>query len=210
MFLLLCVLIGYAIGCIQTSYIMGKLLKGIDIREHGSGNAGMTNTFRVLGTKAGITVFVVDFLKAALAYYICALLFGGSGTFLPVGAAAGVMPGLCAGAGVTLGHNFTFYLKFKGGKGFASILGMTLMLDWRVAVISYGIVAVIVVFTRYISLSALVMTLLAPFLLWAFGHDLTVCLIFVFLTAMTWVLHRENIARLLKGTENKFSLRRRK
>ncbi|MCL2707772.1 MAG: glycerol-3-phosphate 1-O-acyltransferase PlsY [Defluviitaleaceae bacterium] len=205
MFRIACLLIGYAFGCVQTAYFAGLIVKRIDIRKHGSGNAGMTNAFRVLGFKAGAAVFFIDFAKAAAAYLICSALFEGGGAFF--GGAAGVIPGVYAGIGAVLGHCFPFYLKFKGGKGFASLLGVLLALDFRTALILYAVTAAIIVFTKYVSLSALAVSFLAPLILWAFGYAAEAFLLMEALTVIVWAMHRENIKRLATGTENKFRLK---
>lgn len=186
MYRLLALLIGYAIGCIQTAYFVGKI-HGIDIRDHGSKSAGMTNVTRTLGKKAGAFVFVVDILKAAAAYALATWLLGGEGTFFYYIAecrdydlaehhdcicraakimcdrwyTVGVLPGLYAGLGAVLGHCFPMHLKFRGGKGVACMLGILFMLDWRVAIISYVLGFIAVCATRYISLASLIITLAA-------------------------------------------------
>ena len=116
---IICLLIGYVFGLLQTAYLYGKA-HGIDIRQYGSGNAGTTNTLRVLGTKAGLIVFAGDCLKCMAAVWLVRLLFGS--------AHEAMIYLLClyAGAGAILGHNYPFYLKFKGGKGIAATAGMVL------------------------------------------------------------------------------------
>jgi glycerol-3-phosphate acyltransferase PlsY len=182
------------------AYLIGSI-NGIDIREHGSGNAGMTNVTRVLGAKAGMTVFVIDIFKAVLAYTVASLLFDGGGTFFASGY---VLPGLYAGLGTILGHNFPFFLKFKGGKGMACTVGLLLMLDWRIAVIVYLAAVLAVAVFRYISLASLLMTLLTPNLIAVFSYGIEAFAITAGLCALAWFMHRENIKRLLAGTESKF------
>lgn len=208
MFRIVCLLIGYAFGCIQTAYITGRITARIDIREHGSGNAGTSNVIRVIGRSAGFIVFVTDCLKAIAAYIIAALLFKGGGSFFP--GALGVLPGLYAGLGTVLGHNFPFFLKFKGGKGIASTLGLLLALDWRPALIIYAVGAVTTGLTRFISLASLIMTLMIPIMWWLFGYGLETVLLGVLLAGMAWFLHRGNIKRLLTGTERKLTLGKKK
>ena len=200
MYRLIALLIGYALGMIQTGYFVGKIY-GIDIREHGSKNAGMTNVSRVLGLSPGAFVFIVDILKAIAAFIIATLIFNGGGTFF---ATDYVLPGLWAGFGAILGHDFPFFLKFKGGKGISCTLGIILMLDWRVALIVFAIGIVIVVIFRYISLASLAITLNTPILLAVFGYSIEVIAITAAFGALAWFLHRENIKRILSGTENKF------
>ena len=116
---IICLLVGYAFGLIQTSYILGRA-NGIDIREHGSGNAGTTNTLRVFGTKAGLIVLFGDIVKCILAIVITGLLFNKSHPDMIY------LYKLYAAAGAILGHNFPFYLHFKGGKGIATTAGLIL------------------------------------------------------------------------------------
>ena len=106
------VVIGYAFGIIQSAFLIGKLTKGVDIRKFGSGNLGSTNALRVLGKKAGLITILCDISKSMLAFILCTLLF------------KDMIFGMYACLGVILGHNFPFYLKFKGGKGVASMIGM--------------------------------------------------------------------------------------
>jgi len=201
---LICLLIGYAFGCIQTAYITGRAAKNVDVREHGSGNAGTTNVIRVVGYKAGLVVFVCDILKAVAAFAVCALIFNGSGSFFPEGIS--IIPGLYAGLGVLLGHNFPFFLKFKGGKGIASFLGVMLALNWQAALIVYGVGAIVLLATKYVSLTSLVMALLFPLLLLGFGYGIEAVGLTLLMTAMAFFLHRGNIQRLLSGTERKLNL----
>ena len=125
---IVCLAVGYVLGLFQTSYIYGRK-QGIDIREHGSGNAGTTNAFRTMGKKAGALTLLGDILKCVLAMVIARLLFGGS-----YGDNIRLLE-LYAGAGCILGHNFPFYLKFKGGKGIAASVGLLLAFDWRIFLI---------------------------------------------------------------------------
>ena len=199
---LLCLLIGYGFGCIQTGYIVGRF-KNIDVREHESGNAGASNVLRVIGRRAGFTVFVCDILKAVAAFVLCSLLFGGGGSFTE---GYGVYPGLYAGLGAVLGHNFPFFLKFKGGKGIASTLGFMLVLDWRAALMVYAVGAVILLIKRYISLSSMVMAVLFAPLLLLFYHRIETVLITAGMAALAVFMHRGNIQRLANGTERRLSL----
>ncbi|MCL2372983.1 MAG: glycerol-3-phosphate 1-O-acyltransferase PlsY [Defluviitaleaceae bacterium] len=202
MYRLIALLIGYIFGMFQTSYIVGRA-KGIDIREHGSKNAGFTNTNRVLGRKAGALVFVCDILKAVAAFVVASLLFDGGGAFF---ASADILPGIYAGAGAILGHIFPAVLKFKGGKGISCFVGVILMLDWRVALIVFVVGLLAVAIFRYISLTSLLMTLLAPVLLFLFGYEIEAVAVMAGLGVLAWYMHRANILRLLRGEENRFSL----
>ena len=207
MFRLLALLIGYAFGCIQSAYIAGKLIHGIDIREHGSKNSGFTNANRVMGFKTGAWIFLADMAKAIAAFLIASLLFEGSGSFL-ADATNGLAPGAWAGIGAVLGHCFPILLKFRGGKGIASTVGLILMLDWRAAIIIYVIAILLILATRYISLASLVITLMLPILMAVFGYGLEVIAITIALGIVAWYMHRENIHRLLTGTERRFSFKK--
>ena len=114
MFRLICILIGYCIGCIESAHVVGKLWR-VDLRQHGSGNLGTTNALRVLGKKAGAMVFIGDILKSVIAFLICRAIFKDNAT----------VAGLFGSVGAVLGHNYPFYLNFKGGKGIAVMIGMT-------------------------------------------------------------------------------------
>lgn len=202
-----CLAIGYVFGLFQTAYFYGKA-HGIDIREHGSGNSGTTNTLRVLGTKAGLIVFAGDCLKCMIAVWIVRLTFG---RIHP-----DMLYLLClyAGMGAILGHNYPFYMHFKGGKGIAATAGM--ILSFHPYFIIMGVVGFFSVFflTHYVSLGSLLVY--AAFItemvicgqLGVFGemsqaHLIEMYVIAAFLTALAYWKHRENIKRLLSGTERK-------
>lgn len=201
-----CLLIGYVCGLFQTAYIYGKL-HGIDIREHGSGNAGTTNTLRVLGRKAGIIVLLGDILKTAAAIWICELLFAGSHPEMLY------LLKLYAVAGAILGHNFPCYLQFKGGKGIAATAGFIIF--FHPYFIPVGLVLFFSIFfiTHYVSLGSLmiyvgiVVEMIVCGQLGVFGMSQSLLnemyVITVLLAVMAFVKHRTNIQRLLSGTERK-------
>ena len=198
-----CLLIGYAIGCFQSAYFVGKLVGGIDIRQHGSGNAGTSNVLRVLGNRAGGLVFACDILKAVLAYFVCYFAFRPLPTAFPLLSLAG----LYGGVGVLLGHNFPFFLKFRGGKGIASSIGLFLCADWRVA-LPVGILGLILLAVfRYISLTSLVIVLLFPIGLIITGAPLEAVILCGLAAVMAYVMHRQNIVRLVKGNERKLTFK---
>lgn len=211
---ILCVVIGYCLGLIQTSYIYGKL-HGIDIRDYGSGNAGTTNALRVLGKRAGLVVFLGDLMKAALACIVARYV--GVHYFPDI-----VYPMiLWAGFGVVIGHNYPFYMEFKGGKGIAATAGVILgILDWRIMVVCLVAFVTTVAITRYVSLGSLIVVSLffLTFLclgLWgkilnpatgiAFaGAELVESYIIIFLFGcLAFYRHKANIIRLVNGQENK-------
>ena len=208
----LTLVIGYVIGMFQTGYLVGKYY-GIDIREHGSKNAGMTNVNRMLGKFPALVVFVFDVLKAVLAFVLVPIVlfdaswsFGAwSHIFHEEAAPQNIFP-LLSGLGAILGHNFPFFLKFRGGKGISCTLGIILMLDWQVALLAFAVGFVVVAVFRYISLASLAITLVWPVLLLIFGLDAEVILLAAAISGLAWFMHRDNIGRLLSGTERKFKL----
>ena len=205
-----CILIGYVFGLFQTSYLYGRM-NGIDIRDHGSGNAGTTNALRTLGKKAGAVTFLGDCFKCVFAVWLVRALFAGRAGFPEE--QMGVLLGMYASLGVILGHNFPFYLGFKGGKGIAATAGLFFSLDPLLTVIAAFTFAGAVAVTRYVSLGSVlvVIELMAGVLIdgvqgrWGLsqGHLLELYGITAFLTVMALWRHRENIRRLLAGTERK-------
>ena len=204
---LLCVVIGYVFGLFQTAYFYGKS-KGIDIREHGSGNSGTTNALRVLGTKAGLIVFAGDCLKCILAVVLIRILFGKT--------YQDMIYLLCiyTAAGAILGHNFPFYMGFKGGKGIAATAGF--VLSFHPTFIPVGILLFFGPFfiTHYVSLGSLlvyvgfVTQLIISGQLGLFGdmsqaHLIEMYVVAFLLAVMAFWKHRANIVRLIHGEENK-------
>lgn len=198
--------IGYLLGIIQTAYIYGKM-NGIDIREHGSGNAGTTNALRVLGKKAGAIVFAGDFLKCFIAIHFVQLIFKNS--------AADILPlvGLYGATGCILGHNFPVQLNFRGGKGIACTAGLLAAFDVRIGVIALLTFLAIVIVTRYVSLGSMVIVTEFALFIIVFGQLglygmaqpalIEMYILGAFLAGMAIWRHRANIGRLLKGTENR-------
>ena len=194
--------------CSRPAYIYGRI-NGIDIREYGSGNSGTTNALRVLGKKAGLIVFAGDILKILAAGFLVTVLFN-QGDFFGDRAA---LYKLYAGLGAVLGHNFPFYLNFKGGKGIAVTSGLILMMDWRITILCLIAFALTVGLTRYVSLGSLVIT--ALFMIsWIFlgqtgrlaltpAHLLESYVLVFLIVAMAYWRHRANIKRLIAGTESK-------
>ena len=203
----ICLLIGYVFGMFQTAYIYGRA-QGIDIRTKGSGNAGTTNALRTLGLKAGLITFACDTLKCLLAVLVTWLIFRASHPDITK------LLGIYTSAGVILGHNYPFYLHFKGGKGIAATAGMIIaFLDWHLIVI--GIICFFGLFltTHYVSLGSLALS--AEFLIGVIVSGqlgiyrmpqtalYEMYVIVILLTAMTYMKHRGNIARLVHGNERK-------
>ncbi|KXB57341.1 glycerol-3-phosphate 1-O-acyltransferase PlsY [Lachnoanaerobaculum saburreum] len=202
---ILLLIIGYFIGNIETGYIFGKIHK-MDIRNYGSGNAGATNTLRVLGAKAGLVVFLGDFCKSLIPCLVVRFIFRDN-------VSLSYIYMLYIGLGVVLGHNFPFYLGFKGGKGVASTAGIIMALDIRIAVVCLIVFIITVAITRYVSLGSIfVMIILIGmshfFVKFSYGFGEGASpMEFRLLTAAVGLLsifmHRANIKRLLGGTENK-------
>lgn len=186
------ILIAYLLGNIQTSYIIGRVFKKTDIRKHGSGNAGTTNALRVFGKKIAVVTLIIDVLKGVAASYIGQRLGGLNGAML-------------AGIAVIAGHNWPVFLKFKGGKGVATTIGVGLFISLYAALSSLLIGIVIIRKTKYVSLGSIVAVSLWPFLAVAFNgnFNLKLFLFGIVMAIMSIYKHRENIKRLLNGNENR-------
>ena len=189
MFRLICIAIGYAIGCIQTAFIIGKLCK-TDLSKKGSGNLGTTNALRVLGFKAGLATFICDILKGVVSFLLARWLFPDEA----------LLAGLYSCAGTILGHDFPFYLRFKGGKGIAATIGMVL--------ISFAIGIVAVAMSGYISLGSMLFSVAIPICAFLWKLPLEASILTAVMAALALWQHRANIGRLRTGNENKFTLRK--
>lgn len=201
-----CLLIGYVFGLFQSAYIYGRL-HGIDIRNYGSGNAGTTNTLRVFGTKAGLLVLLGDIMKCIFAVIITGVIFGNSHPDMVY------LLKMYTAAGAIIGHNFPFYLKFKGGKGIAATAG--LILSFHPYLIPMGVVLFFGAFflTHYVSLGSLLvyagfmieLVVLGQMGIFGMTQPLLIEMYVIagFLTVMAYWKHRENIKRLCSGTERK-------
>lgn len=194
--IVICILVGYAFGCISTGYLVGKS-RNIDIRKYGSGNIGTTNALRTLGKKAALITLLGDVLKCMIPVLLIKFLI-----FRDVSYAE--LLGLYTALGVVVGHVFPFYLKFKGGKGIAVIAGTILTFDLRISLICLITFIVVLYLTRYVSVGSL--TIVTEFLIWVAitraGEVHLLCLTIVF-TALAYYTHRANIKRLREGNENK-------
>ncbi|MGE6347786.1 glycerol-3-phosphate 1-O-acyltransferase PlsY [Bacillus mycoides] len=198
--------LGYFLGSLNTAVIVGKIYRK-DIRNHGSKSAGLTNTLRVLGKSAAVFVLAGDILKGIIACFI--------GLFLSVyfysGEAKDCVSLLAAGAGAIIGHNWPIYFGFKGGKGALTGVAVMFMINWVMAILCICFFVMIVVFTRYVSLGTICATMLfaAISFIPIFGNTIY---FYIFAFLMTFIVifkHRENIKRLLSGTENKLIFSRR-
>lgn len=181
----------YLIGSIPSGLILGKLFWHTDLREHGSHNIGATNAWRTLGKGAGIAVFIADSLKGQAGVMLGLSLVG-----TPL---AAVIGGLLA----IIGHSFSLFLRFHGGKGVATSLGVLSMLMGDVTFMLFVLWFTIVYVTRYVSLGSVVAGGLAPILAALFGYPMEYLLFTAIAAVLVIVRHRENIKRLMNGTENK-------
>ena len=190
-------LISYLIGCFPSAYFLGKMYKNIDIRNYGSGNSGSTNALRVMGTKFGILTLILDVVKGVLAVLIGRALLGSEG-------------GLIASVAVVLGHNFPIFLKFKGGKGVATSIGVLMLLTWQTALVVVLIGVITILLTRYVSLGSILGAIAAPItvVLAMDTMDKPLFITVVILASLLIIRHKDNIKRLCKGEENKFGNKR--
>ena len=197
--LILCLLCGYGFGCISTGYIVGKM-NHVDIRNYGSGNIGTTNTLRTLGKKAGAITYIGDVAKAMVPMLLARLVIFKGEPYAD-------LLGLYVGLGVAVGHNFPFWLHFKGGKGIAVTSGVMAAHD-PLAIPLYIVAFVAsVAITKYVSVGSLVIVTIFP--IWIavmdhgepyFLHTLIVSLVFM---GLAYLRHRQNLIRIKNGTENR-------
>ena len=201
-FLSLAIASSYLLGSIPNAVWIGKTFFNIDVREHGSGNAGATNTLRVLGKKAGIVVLLLDFFKGLAASSIMFLqtdVMDGTPEFRKIQLLFGLV--------AVIGHVFPIFAGFKGGKGIATLLGMVVGVSWPVSLFCAITFVLIVWISKYISLGSILGTLFSPIFVRAiYGEDETFFMYFCLLMALAVIYtHRSNINRLREGTETKFS-----
>jgi glycerol-3-phosphate acyltransferase PlsY len=181
--------LGYLLGSIPFGLILSRLSGAGDIRSIGSGNIGATNVLRTGRKGLAAATLLCDMLKGTAAVLIARRVFAGDAA-------------LAAGLGAFLGHLFPVWLRFRGGKGVATYIGVLAALAWPLA-LAYGAIWIVVAaLTRYSSLAALVASAATPLLLWGFGHR-AAALLFLVLSLLVFVMHRANIARLRAGTESK-------
>lgn len=220
MFLLATIIIlSYLIGSIPTSIIVSKAARGIDIREHGSGNAGGTNVMRVLGWKHGLLVILLDALKGVLAVVVVARLHYGTMPFQNLTPFDDfTLVQIIAGISAVIGHIWTVFAGFKGGKGIATALGMLLMIITVDILIALGVFIIVLTVSRYVSLGSLAGAVSVPITLFIRENvfhvnipNYNTLLPFVILLALLVIFtHRKNVVRLLNGSENKISFSRKK
>ncbi|UVI32376.1 glycerol-3-phosphate 1-O-acyltransferase PlsY [Paenibacillus spongiae] len=190
------IVISYLIGSISFSILIAKWVKGIDIRNHGSGNAGATNTLRILGKGPAIAVFLLDIAKGVAAVTIGSLLAGGEWT-----------PVLCGLAAIA-GHNWPIWFGFKGGKGIATTIGVIASLAFVPALIA-GVIAIIsIVITRFVSLGSLIFAALTPVFIWLLDKPMPLLWASLIICLFAFWRHRSNIVKLIQGNENKLGARK--
>ncbi len=196
---IVCAVIGYALGSVNSSVLVGKLF-GTDVRTRGSGNAGLTNTLRVLGKKAALMVLIGDVLKGVLA-----VLFGLLMKRIIGYSSLANLYGVMAGTFAVIGHNWPVYFKFKGGKGILTTATVILMLDWRIGLIAFAIFLILVAVFRYVSLGSIIGAASVPISALILGHTVPFIIFMVLLAVLAIYRHKANIRRLIDGNENKLS-----
>ena len=189
---LITALIGYLLGNIQSAYFLGKFVHKVDIREHGTSNIGASNATVVLGKKLGFITLLLDVLKAVAAVVIVRAYFPGESDLQ-----------FWAGCWAVIGHIFPFFLKFKGGKGVASLLGVLIVVNWQIGLISTAIVIITTLLTNYIALGAIILYLSLPISLFFYDYSLLPILLSLFLLLVGFIKHLGNFSRIRNGTELK-------
>jgi acyl phosphate:glycerol-3-phosphate acyltransferase len=203
---ILVVLIAYLLGSIPTGFLVAKA-RGVDIRSVGSGNIGATNVFRILGKTAGAFVLLADAAKGWLAVFLVAKWV--ADWFYPAASPlAHEWFRLCAGIAAILGHNYTCWLHFKGGKGIATSAGVLVALVWLPLLIILGVWVVVFAASRYVSLASICASFVLPFAAWFTGKNLATVIVTAALAVLAIYKHKANIQRLIKGTENRIGAKK--
>lgn len=198
--------VSYFLGCFNGAVIVSKYILHNDIRNHGSGNAGLTNFHRVFGGGLTFVVILCDVIKAILAVVIGTLVIG----TVMGGWMGPVLGKYWAGLFCLLGHMFPCMFQFKGGKGILSGGTIALMLDWRVALVVWGGFLILTALTRWVSLGSCWAGASFPFATWFVYHDVVLLLLAILIGGLILWKHRTNIGRLLKGKENKLTFHKKK
>ncbi len=198
--IILCLMFGYIMGCFSTAYFVGRLNK-VDISKYGSGNMGTTNALRTLGAKAGAITLIGDVLKAVIAILLVKyVIFPGQEAL--------DLFSIYTGLGVVIGHNYPFWLKFKGGKGMAATGGVMASLDPLIIPVGLPLFILSILITKYVSVGSLAIAVLFP--IWiAIRHpgDIHMLVVALVFMALAIIKHHANIKRILNGTENKIGQR---
>ena len=199
--------IAYFCGCFNGAVIVSKYILRDDVRNHGSGNAGLTNFYRTFGGPLTLVVILTDVLKAVVAILVAKALFGAFVLSEPV---VMTFAKYWGGLFCLLGHMFPCMFGFKGGKGILSGGTVALMIDWRVALVVWGGFLVLAVLTKYVSLGSVWAAAAFPFATWFVYGDVVLAVMGLSMGGLVLYMHRGNVKRLLNGTESKFSLRKKK
>ena len=204
--------IAYFCGCFNGAVIVSKYILRDDVRNHGSGNAGLTNFYRTFGGPLTFVVILCDVLKAVVAIKMAVWL---TGQLLPLGSmevhsAANALAEYWGGLWCLLGHMFPCMFHFKGGKGILSGGTIAIMIDWRIALVVWGGFLILAVLTRWVSLGSIWAGASFPFATWFVYHDWILLLLGIFIGGLIVWKHRGNLGRILRGTESKFSLHHKK
>lgn len=195
---LLVMLLSYFFGCFNGSFMVSHFIIRDDVRKHGSGNAGLTNFYRTYGAKYALLVIACDMGKTVAACLLGSFFFRCLGW-------DGTLGTLLAGLGCELGHIFPVFYGFRGGKGILSGGTLVLLLNWRVAAVAWALFLLLWLTTRYVSLASITATCSAPITVYfVYGHNWLYTGLCLAVTALVVWCHRENIQRLLHGTEKKF------
>lgn len=198
MYYFLAAIIGYVIGSIPASYVVARIMGKIDIRNEGSGNAGTTNVLRTLGPKAAGLALVGDFFKGSVAVLLCRYFMGDSGE---IGA-------MVAGYFAVLGHCYPFTIGFRGGKGVATSAGVILALNPIVFAFLLVIQIFVILATRYMSLASIVSAVVFPVISYLAKLPMEFVVFSLFFSGLVIIKHKDNIKRLLSGTEKRFSFKK--
>ena len=206
---ILLLILAYLLGALPFSIIAGKLLKGIDIREYGSGNAGATNTFRVLGKQAGIPVLYLDVLKGFLAVSLAHYVEFNPNLESEIKLEMFINISLAYGIAAVLGHVFPVYVGFRGGKGVATLLGLMIGAFPQAALLSIAVFILTLILSRYVSLSSILAGLVFPIGVYLFSEVLisTMVIFSVFVPVLLLATHQRNIERIFRGEESKVKLK---
>lgn len=191
-------IVAYILGSIPNALWIGKVFRGIDVREHGSKNTGSTNAARVLGAKLGILTLILDISKGAIPTLIATMLLDSSISVILVG--------ICA----ILGHSFSIFMKFKGGKAVATTVGVFIVLVPGAILLAAVIFFLVFGITRYVSLSSMIGAISLPIWIILFYKNILLTIFGIIIAILIIVRHKSNIQRLLNGTESKFSINKKK
>ena len=207
---LLATVIAYFCGCFNGAVIVSKYILRDDVRNHGSGNAGLTNFYRTFGGPLTFVVILTDVLKAVVAILVGASLFSGIAVDVAWVPYFTILGKYWSALFCLLGHMFPCMFHFKGGKGILSGGAIAIMIDWRIALVVWGGFLILAILTRYVSLGSCWAGASFPFATWFVYHNVVITVLGAVIGLLILYMHRGNIKRLLTGTENKFSLHKKK